>query len=127
MLRRARQRLSDHPGGAPVLVADAGRLPFADGAFGAVISTGVLTVIPDPLPVLREARRVVRPGGRMAFVEMIPPQRKTVVSQAWIWALQRLRDRFHDIPQLLAELGLQVVDQEIGRAGTVHLVTAEVQ
>lgn len=124
MLRQARRRLAGRPGGVPVLVADAGRLPFADGTFAAAISTGVLTAIPDVRPALREVRRVVRPGGRVAFVEMMPPARLTLRGRAAMAALRAARDQFHDLPRLLAEMGIEADDREIGRAGTVHLVTA---
>lgn len=43
--------------------ADAGRLPFADGAFDVVAFSSVLHHIPDFGPALAEARRVLAPGG----------------------------------------------------------------
>ncbi len=45
--------------------ADASRLPFADGCLDAVAFSSVLHHIPDPGPALREARRVLKPGGRV--------------------------------------------------------------
>jgi len=42
---------------------DAKSLPFADGAFGAVISNSIVHHIPDPAGVLAEMWRVVRKGG----------------------------------------------------------------
>jgi ubiquinone/menaquinone biosynthesis C-methylase UbiE len=126
MLRQAKRRINGTPLGAPVLIADAGKLPFDDGTFGAVISTGVLTAMPEIRPALAEARRVLRPGGKMAFVEMMPPARPTIRGRLAMAALLAVRDRFHDLPGLLGELGLRASDREIGRAGTVHLVTAVV-
>jgi SAM-dependent methyltransferase len=52
--------------GAVVTVGSVHDLPFADGAFDAVVSADVLChagVEPDP--ALREMRRVLRPGGRL--------------------------------------------------------------
>lgn len=43
------------------------RIPYADGAFATVFSNSVLEHIPDPQPVVREAARVLRPGGRFIF------------------------------------------------------------
>ncbi len=52
-------------GGAPfpVVLADATRLPFTDGAFGAAYLRWVLHLIPDWRGVLAEVVRAVRPGG----------------------------------------------------------------
>ena len=45
--------------------ADATRLPFPDGVFDAVTALNVLYHLPDPVPALREVRRVLRTGGRL--------------------------------------------------------------
>ncbi len=124
MLRRAHRRLGQHGGGAPILAADAGRLPFPDESFDAVISTGVLTAMPDVRSALAEVRRVIRPGGKMAFVETMPPRRVTLRARVALVALRAARDNFHDLSALLAAHGIEAHDEEIGRAGTVHLVTA---
>ena len=48
--------------------ADAGALPFADGSFDLACSAyGALPFVADPVRVLREVRRVLRPGGRFVF------------------------------------------------------------
>jgi SAM-dependent methyltransferase len=39
------------------------RLPFASGSFDAVVAASVLEYVDDPAAVLRECRRVLRPGG----------------------------------------------------------------
>jgi SAM-dependent methyltransferase len=42
-------------------------LPFAPGAFGAVLLVVTLCFVADPLAVLREARRVLRPDGSLVL------------------------------------------------------------
>jgi SAM-dependent methyltransferase len=49
-------------------VADMRDLPFADGAFAAVLSVQSLEHVPDGGAVLREVRRVLAPGGVAIFV-----------------------------------------------------------
>jgi ubiquinone/menaquinone biosynthesis C-methylase UbiE len=49
------------------VVASADAMPFADEEFDCVICTEMLEHCPDPLSVLNEVRRVLKPGGR-AFI-----------------------------------------------------------
>lgn len=46
-----------------IAVADGAELPFADSTFDVVISINVLEHVTIPISVLRECRRVLRPGG----------------------------------------------------------------
>jgi ubiquinone/menaquinone biosynthesis C-methylase UbiE len=49
--------------------ADAYRLPFDDGSFDLVWCAQSLITFDDPVDVLREMRRVLRPGGTVAVLE----------------------------------------------------------
>ena len=51
--------------------ASAEALPYAEGAFDAVVCTLVLCSVADPERCLSEAFRVLRPGGRLLLVEHI--------------------------------------------------------
>lgn len=51
------------------VAADAGRMPFAAGAFGAVLCLDLVHHLGRPRDFFTEAARVLRPGGRIAAVE----------------------------------------------------------
>lgn len=63
--------------GAAVLQATAERLPFAADAFTAVAMSVVFFFFAEPLRVLGECRRVLRPGGRLAVFTTGPELRGT--------------------------------------------------
>jgi SAM-dependent methyltransferase len=48
---------------------DGQSLPFDDGTFDVALSTWTLCTIPDVTAALGEIRRVLRPGGRLHFLE----------------------------------------------------------
>jgi ubiquinone/menaquinone biosynthesis C-methylase UbiE len=54
-----------------VLRAPAEDLPFADHSFDVAVSTLVLCGVGDQARALRELRRVLRPGGRLLFLEHV--------------------------------------------------------
>ena len=70
-----RRRLAPRAAGAPfpvdLLDAPAEALPVASGGVDAVVSTFVLCTVDDPARALAEARRVLRPGGRLLFMEHV--------------------------------------------------------
>ncbi|MET8558562.1 methyltransferase domain-containing protein [Streptomyces sp. NPDC004959] len=67
MLARAAQRLAGR-----VCAGDARALPFADGSFANLVFTHVLHLVGDMPLALREAARVLRPGGRLLAVHGDP-------------------------------------------------------
>jgi len=75
MLKRLRPKLAD--GGvraAEAVQAPADRLPFPDDTFDTAVFTLVLCTVPDPKAALAEAARVLRPGGKLIFVEHVRAQ-----------------------------------------------------
>src|SRR6478735_2014601 len=69
MLEKARERAA-RKNAAPVrlLQMDAADLKFADNAFDIVYAPYLISVVPDPVRVAQEMRRVCRPGGRIIFL-----------------------------------------------------------
>jgi phosphatidylethanolamine/phosphatidyl-N-methylethanolamine N-methyltransferase len=69
MLEKARERVArermDH---VRLLQMDAADLKFADHSFDIVYAPYLISVVPDPVKVAREMRRVCRPGGRIVFL-----------------------------------------------------------
>jgi SAM-dependent methyltransferase len=61
LLQESRRHLPE----APVARFDAERLPFQDAGFDLVLMLEMIYYLPDRLAALREARRVLRPGGRV--------------------------------------------------------------
>lgn len=72
MIELAREHARDSAAAARLHfeVADAAHLPFADGSFDVVASTGSIKHWPDPVAGLREMYRVLTPQGRAVVAEM---------------------------------------------------------
>ena len=66
MVAYARRKLGE-PAGVEWREADAVALPFPDGSFGAVVCQLGIMFVPDKAAAMREARRVLVPGGLFAF------------------------------------------------------------
>lgn len=73
MLRRAARRVERDNLGHVVGLAkmDGTRLAFADASFACVVSPYVLTTVPDPVAILDEMARVLRPGGEIVLVNHV--------------------------------------------------------
>lgn len=69
---------------------DAQALPYRDNSFDGAVSTWSLCTIPDPVAALEELRRVIKPGGRLHFVEHgLAPDEKVRRWQRRLEPLQR--------------------------------------
>lgn len=110
-LHRLAQRRIQRAGVEVDLIGlSAERLPIDDAQFDSAVTTFTLCTIPDPVAALREVRRVLKPGGKLFFLEH---------GRAPDAAVRRWQDRLQpcwnpiaggcqlgrDIPALLREAG----------------------
>jgi ubiquinone/menaquinone biosynthesis C-methylase UbiE len=71
MLAIGRRRAEQLGRPVDLRVGDAQALEFADESFDTVVCTLGLCTIPDPRRAVAEARRVLRPGGRLLLLEHV--------------------------------------------------------
>ena len=95
---------SPHDGArAADVVGSLDALPIEDGSFDAVMTTQVLEHVRDPLAVLRELHRVVRPGGSLWLTAPL------------VWELHEepfdfFRYTRHGLTSLIADAGFTEID-----------------
>jgi len=70
LVRKARRAAARSPS-IEVIAASADALPFSDGAVDTVVSTAVLCTVPDLAAALEEVHRVLKPSGRLLFLEHV--------------------------------------------------------
>ena len=93
MIRRLQPRLDAQAPDAKLLRAPAEDLPFEDDSFDVAVSTLVLCGVEDQRRSLKELRRVLRPGGRLLFMEHVRAEEPR---------LARLQDRLNWLNNLVA-------------------------
>ena len=71
MAAQLRKRVARSERPVEVVEAPGERLAFPDASFDVVAMTLVLCTAPRPADVLAEARRVLKPGGRLLFLEHV--------------------------------------------------------
>ena len=116
MLEKARERVARKGiRNVRLLEMDAADLKFADDTFDIVYAPYLISVVPDPVAVAREMRRVCRPGGRIIILNHFRSPNPLL---AWI---ERAISPFTvhigfksdlDLPAFLAQAELQPVSIE---------------
>ena len=86
MAARLERRLDTSCISVRLLPAAAEQLPVESGSFDCVVSTLVLCTVADPARALHEVRRVLKPRGRLLFIEHVRSE-----SPRLAWWQDRLR------------------------------------
>jgi ubiquinone/menaquinone biosynthesis C-methylase UbiE len=117
MLRRAARHARASRVALPLVRADVRALPVRSGAFDAATGHSFLYLLDDAAAALAEVRRVVRPGGRVAFLEprhgdarlgeALRGGPRHLVAMALWRSMSRLHRRYDEetLPALLASAG----------------------
>jgi ubiquinone/menaquinone biosynthesis C-methylase UbiE len=128
MIEVARQRAEELGREIDLGVGDAEALEFADESFDTVICTYSLCTIPDDGAAVREAKRVLRPGGKFILAEHV--RSPVGIVRAIERLIEPLAIRFggdhltrEPLEHLQAE-GFTIETVERSRAGIVELVRA---
>jgi phosphatidylethanolamine/phosphatidyl-N-methylethanolamine N-methyltransferase len=110
-------------------VMDAARLTLPDESVDGVILHLALAVVPDPVAAIREAARVLRPGGRIAvFDKFLPDGERPSLRRRIAAVVMRLvaTDLNRQLGPLLKAAGLRVVASEaIGLGGMFVVARVE--
>jgi SAM-dependent methyltransferase len=117
MLREAR-RLFPHI--VPVM-ADGAQVPLASGTVDLVSSAQTLHHVWEPLPLLKEMRRVIKPDGRVLVVDQVATERYEEV--VMMNRLEVIRDPSHAacrppsaMRTLIRAAGLEIVDEKVAES-----------
>lgn len=71
MGKRLRRKVAEAGADVELVEAGAERLPFEDASFDTAVFTLVLCTVPDPAAALAEAARVLKPDGKLLFIEHV--------------------------------------------------------
>lgn len=115
MLQVGKQRTSAH-----FVQARAEALPFADGAFSAVVSMSVLHYLSLPQRALREFARVLKPQGEIFVLDWCRNDWRTALLDAWHRRVDPAYGRActkEELGELLSREGFQVQVVQTFRAG----------
>ena len=100
-------------------VSDVHHLSVADSGFDAVVAHTLVSHVADPLMVLKEAARVVRPGGSVAifdgdFASLTfahpDPAFARAMDEALVAAMVTNPRLMRDLPRLLQQAGLEIME-----------------
>jgi methyltransferase OMS1 len=108
---------------------NAAAIPYPDQSFDTVVDTFGLCSFEDPVQVLKEMRRVLRPGGQLLLLEhgnshwgfMQDMQARQLDRHVHKYGCYWNRE----IEELVQDAGLKVVEKERSQLGTVYYMVVE--
>ena len=114
---------------ADLRVMNAERLEFPDHGFDCVVFSLCLCTIPDPEQAIREALRVVKPKGRLIFLEHVRSNLPPVTALQWLVSLATVplqQDHWdRRTPELVRACGITVTSERRWLLGVFTLMVGE--
>jgi demethylmenaquinone methyltransferase/2-methoxy-6-polyprenyl-1,4-benzoquinol methylase len=133
-------------GGAPLVLSDAAMLPLADGTVDGAVSGFALRNFSELLAVIVELARVVRPGGRIALLDVAQPEGRLLKAGYSVWfnqAVPRIGGlfsdraayrylpasvaylpRYEELAGMLGDSGFSAMRRDLLTGGVVQVITA---
>jgi phosphatidylethanolamine/phosphatidyl-N-methylethanolamine N-methyltransferase len=116
MLDKARERVQrEGLRHVRLLEMDAANLTFEDNSFDIVYAPYLISVVPDPVKVVREMRRVCRPGGRIIVLNHFRSANRVLATMERAISPLTVHIGFKsdlDLPGFLAQADLQPISIE---------------
>ncbi len=134
------------PGSAPVALADAAMMPLGDASIDGAVSGFALRNFAELVAVIVELARVVRPGGRVALLDVAKPENLLVRAGYSLWfnhAVPRIgswlsdEDAYRYLPKsvaylpsyselasMLGDAGFTAMRRDLLSGGVVQIISA---
>ncbi len=85
MLGKAKKNIAAHGmENVELMQMDAMYLDFPDNSFDSVVAAYVISVVPDPVTVLKEMLRVCKKGGKVVFINHFKNENSLVATAEWM-------------------------------------------